>query len=86
MRLTISKDNSYGGFMKKCLKSFLIEITLKENWKKAVHIIAPKDISLSRPFEKIEWVPFLLAAVLWLTSIAVIWAIFRVISYLIKLA
>jgi hypothetical protein len=68
------------------MKRFFKELFSKENWKKAFTLLAPKDASLSRPFkEKYEGITVLLATLIALSMVAVIWGIFRIIGYFIKL-
>jgi hypothetical protein len=67
------------------MNSFLKEITSKENWEKAYHLNALKDRERSGRSEKIEWIPFLLSLLIYISLVAVIWVIISPIINYIKM-
>ena len=67
------------------MNRFLKEITSKENWKKAYHLNAKKDLRVRKQYEKIEWIPFLLSLFIYIILMAVIWIIISPIMNFIKM-
>lgn len=67
------------------MNRFLKEITSKETWKKAYHLNALKDRERSGRSENIEWIPFILSLLIYITLMVVIWLIFSPIINYIKM-
>ena len=67
------------------MNRFFKEITSKENWKKAFYLNAYKGAEMRKQYEKIEWIPFLLSLLIWITLMAVLWIIISPIINFIKM-